>query len=471
VRALTVGSTGTTRLRPGARYGDLWFSLIVGGAGAVVLAFALTRSLQAASAVVIVVGVIGLHQYDRRWGIAAMFALWFLAPGLRRLEGLATGYVESDPLSLAPVIATGAVAALELMRLRIPTRVRRILMLAALGFAIGLPVGLLANPAAAVYAFLAYLAGVAGAALGMSERTSLRDSTLRRVLLVGLPVVALYAFLQRLLPLPPWDLAWVDATEIESIGTADNFHVRVFGTLNSPGTLAGLLGLGLLAYLTIRRPSALTIVGVGLVAVAMALTYARSGWVALVAGGVAHLVVTNGRSARAILGSAGVIVAATLVLAPVSPAAREVVDRFKTITDSDDASTTERRASLNTTFPVAAQAPFGHGLGTTGEASKLTGDESLRGPDNGYLQLIYQIGPIGLLLVLAAAAFVLRAAWEGARARAPGQELRQLFFALLVYLLVLLAFGDALYGVSGVIFWFIAGQVLAYDWRRRAAMA
>ena len=48
-------------------------------------------------------------------------------------------------------------------------------------------------------------------------------------------------------------------------------------------------------------------------------------------------------------------------------------------------------------------------------------------------------------------------------ARAPGQELRVLLFAMLVLLLVQLAAGDEFYGSHGVVFWFIGGQVLAYD--------
>jgi hypothetical protein len=66
---------------------------------------------------------------------------------------------------------------------------------------------------------------------------------------------------------------------------------------------------------------------------------------------------------------------------------------------------------------------------------------------------------------------VAKAAWDGARARAPGQELRQLLFAMLVFLLAQLFFGDAFYGIGGVILWFIAGQVLAYDFRLRSARA
>jgi hypothetical protein len=472
VAELTLGQPRTARPTRRPAHGDLWFGVVIGGAAAIVLGFALTRSLQAASAVVLVTSVIGLYHYDRRWGIAAMFALWFFAPGLRRVIGLHTGYVNSDPLSLAPIFATAGIAALELVRLHVPGRIRVVLLLAAGGFAIGLPVGLLANPSSAVYAFLAYIAGVSGAAIGLGEGTSIDDSTLRRVLVIGLPVVALYAFLQRLLPLPSWDQAWIDASGINSVGTSDGVHVRVFGTLNSPGTLAAVLGMGLLAYLTVRRHRNLALLGAALIGVAIALTYARSTWVALIAGGLAHLIVTHGRSARLVLGSASVIVAVTLVLSPVSPAAHEVVDRFKSITDfRGDTSSNERRQSVSSTLPTAAGAALGQGLGTAGEASKLTGDETKRGPDNGYLQVIQQVGPVGLLLVLIAIAFILRAAWAGARARAPGQELRELFFALLVYLLVSLAFGDALYGVTGVMFWFIGGQVLAYDQRRRAAFA
>jgi hypothetical protein len=75
---------------------------------------------------------------------------------------------------------------------------------------------------------------------------------------------------------------------------------------------------------------------------------------------------------------------------------------------------------------------------------------------------------VGFLLVVAALAYVLAAAWNGARSPGQGQDLRLALFALFVYLLVTLAAGDEFYGSHGVILWFIAGQVLAYDFRRRA---
>jgi O-Antigen ligase len=461
---------------PGARGGDLWWLLTVGGCAALVLGWTLTVSPQTACAFVLVVSVITFYQYDRRWGIAALFALWFLAPALRRLLGLITGFVDNDPLSLAPFLATAAVAALELARVHVPSRIRRILLLAAAGFAVGLPIGLLTGAESAAYAFIAYLAAISGAVLGLRDGTSVRDSTLRRVLLFGLPAIAAYAILQRVLPLPSWDRAWVEATQLPSVGASEGgdlekSNIHVFASLNHPGALAPLLVLSLLCYLTIYRARTVTVVGAVLVAVALSLTFVRGAWVALIAAGLAHVIASEGRSARVVFGAAAVVVATTLALAPASQTAQDVVNRFKSITDREDRSANERSATASETLPRAVAAPLGHGLGSAGEATKLSEVSDLRAPDNGYLALVYQVGPIGFTLVMAAAAYVLAAAWNGARARAPGQEMRLLLFAMLVCVFVLLYTGDAFYGVLGVIFWFIGGQVLAYDFRLRAAEA
>jgi O-antigen ligase len=165
-----------------------------------------------------------------------------------------------------------------------------------------------------------------------------------------------------------------------------------------------------------------------------------------------------------------VIVAATLALSPVSSAANDVVDRFSTMFNlSEDRSTTDRTTTFTQTLPSAVSAPVGHGLGSAGEPSKLSGNSALRAPDNGYLSLVYQLGPLGFLLVMGVVLIMLRSAWIGARDPAPGQELRLLLFAMFFYTLVMLGAGDEFYGIHGIIFWFIGGQVLGYEWRRRAA--
>jgi hypothetical protein len=78
---------------------------------------------------------------------------------------------------------------------------------------------------------------------------------------------------------------------------------------------------------------------------------------------------------------------------------------------------------------------------------------------------MYQVGPVGFTLVMIALGIMFVAAWNGARERGPGQDMRLLLFAMLVYILMLTTSGDAFYGVTGAILWFIGGQVLAYRWR------
>ena len=454
---------------PGARGGDVWFGLLAGGAAAIVIGVALSFSVQAACAFTLVALVLALYEYRRNWGVLALFALWFIAPGLRRILALITGHVENDPLSVAPFLATVALAALELLRVQLPSRIRRMLLVAGAGLVIGLPLGFIAGPQSAVFAGLAYLAGVSAAVLGVGERGTLEDSTLRRALLIGMVPVACYAIVQDVLDLPSWDQLWLDATGFGSIGVEEGSTVRVFASLNSPGTLAGLLGMSLLCYLTVRRGRFLSVAGATLVTVALALTFVRSAWIGLLVAGLAHVVASRGRSAGVVVGSIALAVAATLALAPVSATAQDVVERAKTIVEFDrDTSTTERRQTFITEAPEAASRPLGAGLGTAGEASKLSGASDLRATDNGYLALLHQSGPIGFLLVLVVLGFVLAAAWRGTQARGPGQELRLLLFALLIYLLVLATSGDEFYGVHGIILWFICGQVLAYDVRRRA---
>ncbi|MEA2376308.1 MAG: hypothetical protein QOD13_215 [Thermoleophilaceae bacterium] len=452
--------------------GDLSFIVLVGGLMALLVAAALMVSVQAATAFTLVAMVIALHQYNRQWGIIAVFAFWLVAPGLRRVLGLMTGYLESDPLSLAPFLATSAVAGLELLRFHVPTVIRRILLVAAGGFALGLPVGLVHGATSGMYAFVAYLAAVAAAVLGVGERTSARDSTLRRVLLYGIPPVAAYAIYQHVAGLPQWDQAWLDATKFGSIGISEGEPVRSFASLNSPGTLASLLGLSLLMFLTVHRVRWITVIGLVLICVAISFTFVRSAWLAMIVAGIAHVIASRGESARVVFGAAALIVVAALALSPVSSTAHQVVERFKTVKNlGQDTSANERQATFSETLPVALRAPIGHGLGSAGEATKLQGESLLRAPDNGYLALMYQVGPVGFLLVVAALGYVLVAAWNGARSPAPGQDLRLVLFALLIYLMVTLAAGDEFYGSHGVVLWFIVGQVLAYDFRRRAQAA
>ena len=220
------------------------------------LGWALTVSIQATCAFVLIVVVIALHQNDRSWGIVAMFGLWFMAPLLRRVFALITGPRRERPAVAGAVPGHGRARG---DRARPGSRagaVRRILLLAAAGFAIGLPVGLLAGPRAAIYAFIAYLAGVSGAVLGFGER-AVASATARcgGSSCSRCPPIAAYAIAQHYLPFPIVGpcVAGRRPSSRASATSPGRRTIRAFSSLNSPGALAPLLGLSLLCYLTIAR--------------------------------------------------------------------------------------------------------------------------------------------------------------------------------------------------------------------------
>ena len=455
------------RRAPAAREHLAW-------AAAVLAAAALTAgltlwSIQAAVAGASVFCLLALYASDRTLGAAALLGFWWLVPGLRRVLQLETGFVDSDPLSLAPFLATGGIVAIELGRAELSAKAGRVLACAALGFAIGLPAGLAAGPLAAVYALGGYLAAIGFALVGYGEAARGEDPSLGPAVRMLLPLVALYAIAQSLV-MPAWDQAWLDAVDITSIGVGpDTDATRAFATLNAPGTLAGVLGVGLAWYLAARRPGAWGGVVACLLLAALALTYVRGAWIALVVAAVAHLVVTRGRSGARVLGA---LIATLLVvgaLAGSSQSAGSLVERVSTLGSlNEDTSAQARVATPTAMLADGISAPLGNGVGTVGEASRLTGGQSdLRYPDNAYLALLVQSGPFGLLLVLGALAAVLRAAWRLARRPSPVRAQAEACVAVLVFVLVFMISGDHFYGAVGVAFWLVAGYALGLE--RRAA--
>ncbi len=435
-------------------------------AAAVVLAALVAYSPQLALTVVIVVLGYCLHLADRRAAFAYVWIVWLLVPGIRRVLGL-DGFVEADPLSVAPFVLTLVVAALELTRGEQPPAARRVPGLVIAGWLVGLPAGLAISPEAALYNLIAYSAAAGAYLIGFNEPARrVSELTLVRALAVGGPILAAYAAAQYLVGLTPWDEAWLESVDVITFGAPEEGKVRVFGTLNAPGILAGVLALALLWTLCRRRFSAPVAVGAAVTALALTLTYVRASWISLAVAIVVLCAISGVRGlSRAALPVAAVV-AAVLALAPVSPTAAAVVDRFDTLSAlGDDTSAQARSSTWTTLVPEAASRPGGHGLGTAGEGSKLAGASPLRASDNGYLSLLYQAGPAGALLVLAGLIAALRAA--GRRAWPRRRELSEGAFLLsaIALILVFMVSGDHFYGVIGVVLFYLLGAGAGALWR------
>ena len=220
--------------------------------------------------------------------------------------------------------------------------------LAAAGMALGLPIGILHGPSSAIYAFIAYVAGVSGAVLGFTEPGSVERSALRKVLLFGLLPIAAYAFYQRSLHLPDWDRTWLRG-DPDSRASATPSRAR-----SAPSARSTARGRWRRCWRS-RCCATSPCGGRGrssspapiLIVVALSLTFVRSAWVALIAAGAgARHRLPRARARASCSAARPIVVVAAIALSPVSNTARDVVDRFRSINTSGDTSSEERSATV-----------------------------------------------------------------------------------------------------------------------------
>lgn len=453
-------TTVATRRQPLRSAGLAWWPLMVILCG--VTARATMSSLQLGCSLALLVLTVGAYVRSRSAGLAALFAIWLITPFVRRVLAIDGGYPRADPLSLLPFAATAILIILDLRRGRLSRRARRMLLLAALGYLVGVPMGLLAAPTSMAYAFFTYLIAVGAFVLGYREPFDERRFTLGRVLTLTLPVISIYGIRQYFPPLPQWDATWLQVTNLVTASSPQSGHPRVFSTLNSPATFAMVAGVAMIALLTTRRFDALRILGLVLVAVALALSYVRGAWLGVAIALVALIFAGRGRAARRVGFVLTVLVVTVPVLAAHSTTGSAVLSRVDTFGGlGSDTSAKARIATPSQIVPIAISNPLGVGVGQAGEATKLGASQTLRYSDNAYLALLYQTGPFGFLLVLWSLGAGIRRAWRNVRRTNGNVDLT--VFGSIVMLLVGMLTSDLLYGVTGIMLWYLIGVAVRRD--------
>ncbi len=415
--------------------------------------------------------VIALASRSRPAGVVALVLLWLIVPFLRRLIALAEPPPDYDILSVLPFVATVFVAMIELARSGLSRTGKNVVVLASLGFLVGVPAGL-EHPEAAAYAVLAYGSALAALALGYAdERATPGRSPLLRTLMVTSPVLAAYGVYQYFFPLPEWDARWVEAvraTTLASIRAPEEGHIRVFSTLNAPGVFATVLAFAAIAWIAATRLTPARLALLASLFLALALTYVRSAWLALAIGILAYALFVRRTALRRVLPIAAVAVVGLGFLASRDTTASAFVDRVATLTEpGEDPSARARIGLARTTLPESLTTPLGKGIGQAGLATKLGGSQALAAPDNGYVALLYQLGPLGFALVAAAMLTTLSRGFTAAREGTLAHPHAALLCSLLVMFIALQAISDVLSGITGVLFWYVAGQVLALAEERK----
>lgn len=390
--------------------------------------------------------------------------LWVLAPGVRRAVDLATGYHENSVVLLAPPLVALLGGVVVLVRWAglvprwgpgpgpVPDRrfgrvALRLAVLAAFGGLVALAVG--RGPVAIGLAGVQLLSPLA---LGLLAATLVEPARRLAVLDRFATGVALlvggYGVVQFVVA-PPWDAQWLrDVDDVaQSFGRPFPLQIRVFSTVNDPGSLAVVLTFALLWLLVRRRTHLVGQLALVVGAACLALTLVRSAWIAL-AVAVAYVIVRGwvrpGRVVVAVAALAALLTVAGTVAEP-------VVQRFTSSTSSgaSDESFQARAAFAASQLGPALTSPVGEGLGSTGTAVRRDsgGDQRFANTDSGYLEALRTWGgPLGLVLLLSLLAAVASLSWRVA----PGARGAAAFLATVP---VQLIFSGVWTGTAGVLFW------------------
>ncbi len=446
---------------------DLGRIALVGVAAMVVGAVA-TKSVQAAMTVSILVLLIAVFLHSRRVGLVGLWWIWMLTPALRRIIALEGGTPTSDPLSLLPFLATLALAVIELRRSHMAPRAQLTMQLAAIGFLIGAPMGLKADPNAFAFTLLAYLSGVSAIAIGWVDARESGRPSLFRVLAIAGPVLAVYGIAQYFLPLTSWDTNWINTVQLASIGSPEKGHIRIFSLLNSPGTFGLVLAAAIILCFGLRRQLLTTFASNLLMMVALALTFVRSAWLSLAVGTIVFAAAQRGKSARRLVGFIAIFLVLVFGVGGSNPATRAFTERITTLGQLGKDESAQARLNVAQEIPAAVSQPIGKGLGTAGQGLKLEGGKGENvATDNGYLALLTELGPLGFLLVVWAMVRGVVSGLRGVGGRdAETRLLRAAVLAALVALVFADAGGDILYGITGAIFWYLVGFAISSENRR-----
>ena len=440
-------------------------ALVIAGLAVLGGAFAVF-SAQAAVALALLILLLAVHSQSRSAGMVLLWSYWLLTPALRRMLDLVVEAPAADPLSLLPFVGTGLLALFEMRRARLSPAASRTLGLAAFGFLLGVPAGLVADPIAFGFGSAAYGAGLSALVLGWvdaQERGG--ELSLRRTLAVAAVPIAAYGIAQYFLPLASWDANWVEAGELGSLSAPQEGRIRVFSTLNSPGTLAAVLALAIVFALPVRgrpifRAAALAVLTLGL-----ALTFVRAIWLSLVVALLVYVAAARDRAAGKLVTVVALLLAVVLVVGGSHPTTRAFTERVTTLGDlEEDVSAQDRLQFTRELLPTSLQQPLGAGIGQAGLALRLEESSdagTLTNTDNGYLALLYQLGPPGALLVLIAMGSSALAAVRSVRRAEGDRGPRCAVLAALMMLLVAQASSDALFGITGAVFWYLAGAAFA----------
>lgn len=389
--------------------------------------------------------------------LAFITSLWFYTPFVRRVIDLHHGFVPANLALAAPVLASTA-AIVTVWRfareLRGSLYAPALLVIAAVTY--GFLVGALRNGLVpATYAFLAWLTpALVGLHVSLHwRRYPEMSATFVKTLAWTLAPAALYGILQFVL-LPPWDRAWMIATDLQSIGQPRPFSLRVFGTMTMPGTFAVVMEVGLLLLLSARVRGRLPALVLGFIG--LLLSRIRTAWLGFLFGLGLQLVTQPVRRLPRNWLTLAVIAVFSLPIITIPRIRDGIVTRLSTLTSGvDDSSVRSRVLVARAGYALVLQYAEGAGLGATGSAVTARSAGGIRNFENGLLEVFYLFGwPGGFVFFLGLFGIIVQGLrLTDARFDQFANAVRSGAVALLASLLI----SEIFTGAAGTLFWVLIG--------------
>jgi hypothetical protein len=278
--------------------------------------------------------------------------------------------------------------------------------------------------------------------------------------LVAAPAMAAYGVFQYITP-PPWDTDWMVGAAglgLDSIGQPAPFALRVFSTMNSPGSFAIVLTTAILIALQMRR-TLVAIPAVALMVLGLLLSQYRAIWAGTAVGALT-LCLSAPMSTRLRMAlAAGVLVVGLGGLSVVPEMQQTISERIDTLYQLGSDASGEDRLHQYADFLARSNADivFGEGLAINGALPRLDHRTSTI-IDSGIITTMTAFGMFGGTLFLCGLIWAVSLAFGRTVRDLPETPL---YRAVAIATFCQIPFGDVHIAESGFGAWIFVGLAAA----------
>lgn len=404
------------------------------------------------------------------WYAGLTIWLFCATPLVRRLVDEQAGWDASNPVLLAPYLACSfAVFSLGsfLFRRRTATLGPFLLVIGCITY--GLLVAIAEGRVfSGIVDAMKWSAGplMAVYVLANNARAELLHRAATLALTIAAPMMAAYGIAQYLSP-AKWDADWmvnVQSLGLDSIGVPEPFSLRVFGSMNSPGSLATMLMAGVLV--TLQRRFIYALPALALMVLGLLLTQYRAVWAGTLIG-VAYLAYAGTARLRfQVLAATAIsifVISSSALVPQVRTAISQRIDSIGNLR-ADESGASRMHQYDEFLSDDSGSMITGAGLAIDGASRRLDG-KSAAVIDSGIIEIFTALGiGVGTLLIIGLIGAIAMTFSRFAQATSD----MILYRAIALSLFCQLPFGNVFVGEAGFCGWLFLGLAAAWVERQRS---